>query len=77
MADSTTIPMIDQTTRLRVVAEDDLNQKLMELRNAHRMLDEIKVPRMSGAHVLSLPSRIAWLNGRLASARVALETRPE
>jgi hypothetical protein len=47
---------------------------LAEMEAAHLMLDELGVPRelMPGGGFLSLPNRIAYLNGMLVSARVAL-----
>lgn len=39
------------------------------LQQAHRALDQARVPRTNGDHVLSLAARIYWLSGQLSAAR--------
>ena len=44
---------------------------MLELIRAHKALDGLGVPRKLFGHTLSLSGRIAYLNGRLCSARMA------
>ena len=82
MADSTTIPVVEQAAQekarvmaCRAVAAADLGKKMREIQEAHLALDKVGVPRQCNQHTLSLAGRINWLSGQLSAARHALESR--